>query len=202
MENNQPTNKIFIYLSVVFLAFFVGTGIFLVLNNKKSPAEKEVITTSSTIKQEKMIIPTVKPTQGSLNLTQENKEISLSGDKEIIIDLMADSNKKNIVGYDLVLSYDPLAFNFIKATTDLTDFKIYSYRRDNYLSFLATKSPQSQTTSVFTQTKIASLVFRPMKAGKYSFSLKPLMGKDKTDLVTDKTEVLNPVLNNIIFTIN
>jgi len=202
MENNQPANKIFIYLSVVFLAFFVGTGIFLVLNNKKSPAEKEVITTSSTIKQEKMIIPTVKPAQGSLNLTPENKEISLSGDKELIIDLVADSNEKNIVGYDLVLSYDPLAFNFIKATTDLVDFKIYSYRRDNYLSFLAAKSPQSQTLSVFTQTKIASLVFRPLKAGKYSFSLKPLIGKDKTDLVTDKTEVLNPVVNNIIITIN
>jgi len=189
MEEKNKT--IFIYLLVIFFAVFVGTSIFLILNNKKPPAEKETIATT-------VIIPTVKPTQGLLNLKLfGNEKISLSGDKELKIDLVADSNEKNIVGYDLVLSYDPLAFDFVKATSNLADFKIYSYKRDGYLSFLATKTLQSQTSSVFTQTKIASLSFRPMKAGKYSFSLKPLIGKDKTNLVTDKTEVLNPKLNEL-----
>jgi len=190
MENNQSTNKIFIYLLVVFFAFFVGTSIFLILNSKKQPQEKEKVATT-------VIIPTVKPTQGSLNLQLEKEETSVSTDKELIIDLVADSNEKNIVGYDLVLSYDPLAFDFVKATSDLDNFKIYPYKRDGYLSFLATKTFQSQTSSVFTQTKIASLVFKPIKAGKFLFSLEPLMGKDKTDLVTDKTEVLNPKLNEL-----
>ena len=187
----NTNNKIYTYLLVIFFAVFVGTSIFLILNNKKPLSEKETITTT-------MIIPTVKPTQGLLNLKLfGNEKISLSGDKELKIDLVADSNEKNIVGYDLVLSYDPLAFDFVKATSNLADFKIYSYKRDGYLSFLATKTLQSQTPSVFTQTKIASLVFKPIKAGKFSFSLKPLMGKDKTDLVTDKTEVINPKLNEL-----
>ena len=128
----NTNNKIYVYLLVIFFAVFVGTGIFLILSNKKPPAEKEAITTSSTI-------PTAEPTQGSLNLKLENEEISLSTDKELKIDLIADSNEKNIVGYDLVLSYDPLAFDFVKATSNLADFKIYSYKRDGYLSFLATK---------------------------------------------------------------
>jgi len=186
----EKNKTIFVYLLVIFFAVFIGTSIFLILNNKKPLSEKETITTT-------MIIPTVKPTQGSLNLKIENGEISLSRDKEIKIDLVADSNEKNIVGYDLVLSYDPLAFDFVKATSNLADFKIYSYKRDNYLSFLATKTLQSQTSSVFIQTKIASLVFKPIKTGKFSFSLKPLIGKDKTDLVTDKTEVINPKLNEL-----
>src|SRR3989338_7238973 len=149
MENNQGKNKIFVYLLVIFFAAFVGTSIFLVLNNKKPLSEKEAITTTITV-------PTVKPTQGSLNLKLFGKEeISLSTDKELKIDLVADSNEKNIVGYDLVLSYDPLAFDFVKATSNLADFNIFSYKRDNYLSFLATKSLQSQTSAVFAQTKIA-----------------------------------------------
>ncbi len=189
MDNTQGKNKIFVYLLVIFFAIFIGTGIFLVANNKKTTINEQAASTS--------IIPTTEPTQGSLNLKIENEEISLSTDKELKIDLIADSNEKNIIGYDLVLSYDPLAFDFVKATSDLADFKIYSYKRDGYLSFLATKTLQSQTSSVFTQTKIASLVFKPIKAGKFSFSLKPLMGKDKTDLVTDKTEVLNPKLNEL-----
>jgi len=196
MENNQGKNKIFVYLLVIFFAAFVGTSIFLVLNNKKPLSEKEAITTTITV-------PTVKPTQGSLNLKLFGKEeISLSTDKELKIDLVADSNEKNIVGYDLVLSYDPLAFDFVKATSNLADFNIFSYKRDNYLSFLATKSLQSQTSAVFAQTKIASLIFRPIKTGKFSFSLKSLMGKDKTDLVTDKTEILNPRLNNLEIKVN
>lgn len=190
----EKNKTIFIYLLVIFLAVFIGTSIFLILN-KKPLSEKETIATT-------VIIPTVKPTQGSLNLKLEKEEISLSTDKELKIDLIADSNEKNIVGYDLVVSYDPLAFAFVKATSNLADFKIYTYKRDNYLSFLATKTLQSQTSSVFTQTKIASLVFKPIKAGKYSFSLKPLMGKEKTDLVTDKTEVINPKLNELEIKVN
>ena len=187
----EKSKTIFVYLLVIFLAVFIGTSIFLISNSKKPLAEKEKIATTVTI-------PTVKPTQGSFDLKLfENEKISLLTGKELNIDLIADSNEKNIAGYDLVLSYDPSAFNFVKATSDLADFKIYSYKRDSYLSLLATRSPQSQTSAVFTQTKIASLVFKPLKAGKYSFSLKPLIGQDKTDLVTDKTEVFNPKLNEL-----
>lgn len=196
MDNIQGKNKIFIYLLVIFFAVFIGTGIFLVANNKKTTINEQAASTSI-IKEEKMIIPTAELTQGSLNLKLENEEISLSTDKELEINLVADSNEKNIVGYDLVLSYDPSSFDFVGATSNLADFKIYSYKRDGYLSFLAAKTLQSQTSSVFTQTKIASLVFRPVKTGKFTFSLKPLIGKDKTNLVTDKTEVINPKLNEL-----
>ncbi len=194
MENNQTIKTMLVYLLVIFLAVFVGSGIFLILNNKKPSAEKETITASSTI-------PTVKPTQGSLNL-KLTSETMVTKNSEIQIDLLADSNEKNIVGYDLVLSYDPLAFEFIKATSNLADFKIYSYNRNNYLSFLATKSLQGQTSSVFAQTKVASLFFKPIKAGKFTFSLKPLIGKDQTDLVTDKTEIINPQLNDLEIEVN
>jgi len=190
-ERNVAVKKIFVYFLVVFFAVFIGTSIFLVLNSKKPQLAKETITTTATV-------PTVIPTQGSFNLELSgNEKISLPTGKEVNIDLIADSNQKNIVGYDLVLSYDPLAFDFVKATSNLPNFKIYSYKKDSYLSFLATKNLQSQTSAVFTQTKIASLSFKPLKAGRYSFTLKPLMGQDKTDLVTDKTEVLNPKLNKL-----
>jgi hypothetical protein len=197
MENNQEKSKtIFVYLLVIFLAVFIGSSIFLALNSKKPATEKEAATTSLTV-------PTVKPTEGSVDLKLSgNEEVSLSMDKEVRIDLMADSNGKNIVGYDLALSYDPLSFEFVNATSSLTDFKIYTYKKDGYLSFLATKTLQNQKESIFTQTKIASLVFRPLKTGKFAFSLKSLMGKDKTDLVTDKTEILNPKVNQVNINVN
>lgn len=184
MENNQSNNKIFIYLLVVFFAFFAGTNIFLLVNNKSQPpSEKEMVATS---------------TEGALNLflDQEGKA-SFPKDKEIIINLKADSMEKNISGYDVVLSYDPLAFEFIKATSLLTDFTIHIYKKDNYLTLLGTKMLQSQTQSVFDKTKIVSLVFKPLKAGQFDFALEPSFNKDKTDFITDETEILNPALNEL-----
>ena len=105
-------------------------------------------------------------------------------------------------GYDLVLAYDPMAFEFVGATSSLVDFKIYSYKRDGYLSFLATKTLQNQASSVFAQTKIADLVFKPIKSGRFNFSLKSVMSNDKTDLVTDKTEVISPKLNELEIEVN
>lgn len=190
MENNQNKNKIFVYLLVIFFAVFIGTSVFLVMNSKKTLSGNTMPTS--------VIVPTAKPVQGSMDIKlPENQGSSMTLDKELKIDLMADSNAKNIVGYDLVLTYDTSSFDFVSATSDLTDFKIYSYQKDGYISLLATKTLQSQMSSVFTQTKIASLVFKPLKAGNYVFSLKPIMGKDKTDLVTDKTEVLDPKLNEL-----
>jgi hypothetical protein len=195
MEDKSKT--IFVYLLVIFFAAFVGTSIFLILSNKKPSVEKAAVATnvSSTA-------PIAKSTQGSLNLKVENGEISFAINKELKIDIVADSNGKNIIGYDLVLSYDPSSFEFVNATSNLADFKIYPYRRNNYVSFLGTKAIESQTSSIFAQTKIVSLIFKPKKVGKSTFSLKPSITKDNTDLVTDKTEVINPQLNSLEITVN
>jgi len=184
----EKSKTISIYLLVIFLAIFVGTGIFLIINNKNSASKGEVTTATS--------IPNVISTQGSLSLKLASGS-KVTKNSEVQIDLLADSNEKNIAGYDLALSYDSSSFEFVKAVSNLADFKIYTYKRDGYLSFLATRSLQSQAPSVFVQSKIASLNFRPIKTGKFTFSLKPSMGKDKTDLVTDKTEVINPQLDDL-----
>jgi len=193
MENK---NNIFIYLLVVFFAMFVGTGIFFASNSTtipKKPKKEVVITTS--------IITPIIQTQGSLNLKLADGVV-VTKDKEMQIDLFADSNEKNISGYDLALSYDPLAFDFIKATSSLVDFKIYSYKKNNYLSILGAKTLQSKTQSVFAKTKIVSLIFKPTKKGEFNFVLKPIINKDKTDLVTEKTEILNPQLNELRIKVN
>ena len=194
-DTTQNKNSFFIYLLVVFFAMFVGTGLFLAFNSKNSASKKEESATSSTIKQEQ--IPTEVPTQGSFSLVLANRTTSANVGQEVQVDLIADSNENNISGYDLALAYDPLAFDFVKATSNLVDFKIYTYKKNNYLSLLGTKSLSSQVPSVFTQTKIISLFFKPVESGSYVFSLKPSIEVDKTDLVTDKTEILNPALNEL-----
>jgi len=195
MENYLQNHKAFFYLLLIFFAVFAGTGIFIVMNTtSKKPAE--INKGLSQTVTESIIVPSVPATEGTLSLTTAKAQV-LATDKEFVVDIVADSNGKSITGYDLALNYDPIAFDFVRATSSLTDFKVYSYNRGNYLSFLVTKVPQSEKSSVFAQTKIISIVFKPNKKGAYNFSLKSEINKDKTDLVTDKTEILNPVLNGL-----
>jgi len=201
-QKGKPKNMIFVYLLVVFFAMFIGTGIFLTFNNKSGTTKNQENDTTATIKQEQMVIPTSAPTEGSFNLVLANGATSAKIDDEVQINVVADSNESNISGYDLALSYDPLAFDFVRATSNLSDFKIFSYKKSKDLSLLGTKSIQSQEPSVFSQTKIVSLFFKPVKIGSYNFSLKSKIDIDKTDLVTDKTEVLNPQLNDLVVLVN
>lgn len=204
----EPKNKIFIYLLVVFFAVFVGTGLFVGMGNKKNQqpqteSNQDSATTVkedvATLKQENLVMPTVAPTEGSLSLTTKAESYTVSD--TVMVDLEGQSQGKNIVGYDVIIYYDPLSFEFIEAKSSLSDFKIYSYNRGNYLLLTAVKSLDSQTPTILgaadKNQPMASVSFKPKKTGKFNFSLRQSAGQDVTDLVTDQTEVLMPMLTDL-----
>jgi len=192
----SPKNKIFMYLLVVFFAVFVGTGIFLVVFNQKTGRQKANVEDNSTtmLKQEKMAIPTVAPKDGGFDLETDN-DLLVKGEMADIT-VIADSGGKNIVGYDLVMTYDPLAFEFIDAKSLIDDYTVYSYKRSGYISITAVSKLQSQGKP-FSAEEVIKLSFETKKRGKYDFSLSAAEGVDKTDMVTDQTEVLNPALGRL-----
>jgi len=200
MENTENKNNIFIYLLIVFLAIFFGTSIFLVISSGKTKATDNTNMTTSTIKEEKMLIPTESPTSGSILLSKEFESTKINNNFTVTVS--ANSNQKNIVGYDLILYYDSLAMEFIKAESLLPDFQIYSYKRENYVIITAVKGLQNQNLSVFSENKILSFTFLGKKIGKNSLSLRSSLGNEKTKLVTDKTETLNPKLSDLQIEIN
>lgn len=186
-------NKTLSYIFAGLLVLLISTGLFVTrFNNQKK--ENSAATTVATT-----VAPTMRPTEGYLRIVSNDiKKIFNRGEK-ISLDLEASSMDKNIVGYDIILSYDPLAFDFVSVDTAISDYKIYSYKRDGYITLTAMKNLSSTPSPL--KGKIASLVFKSLKQGIFKFSLKPSIGLEKTNFVTDKTEVLNPELNEIDVTI-
>lgn len=191
----ERKNNIFIYLLVVFFAIFFGTGIFLVISSNKTKTSDNSDMTTSAIQEEKMVIPTEVPTTGSLILSKEFETTKVNNN--FVVTVSADSNQKNIVGYDLILFYDPLATEFVKVESLLPNFQIYSYKHENYIVITAVKSLQNQSSSAFSDSKILSFTFLGKKIGTNSLSLRNSYGNETTKLVTDKTESLNPKLNDL-----
>lgn len=197
MENNN-NRKIFTYLLVVFFAVFVGSGLFLVINNKKSATTEQAASTSSM--QKIAVIPTVEMSNGYINLKNYLTSNKLSS--PVSLNLVASSNGENITAFDTLISYDPLSFDFVKAESLDSNFKVYSYKYNNSLTLTVAKTGSSTIPSVFSDTKIVNLVFQPKKTGQFTFKVVPSVGKETTKFVNDQTKVIYPSLNEVKVTIN
>lgn len=223
MENDQEKNKIFKYLLVVFFAVFIGTGIFLLLSNRSKSSTEKISSVRVDFPEEPTaVIPTstsVIPSQASVTVnnstsvtsvpvsgTSMTLETNLSGGNMKVGDmvelsLFADSNGKNIVGYDVVIYYDSLAFDFKKGLSSLSDYNIFTYKKGHYFTITGLKTLQSAPSPMTKTNKLATLTFEATKLGSFEFELKSSNNADKTDLITDKTEVLVPELNKVVISV-
>lgn len=189
----NTNNRIYIYLLVVFFAVFVGTGIFLIVNNKKTLPKQEAVSTL-TMKKEKTVI-----LKGFINL--KNNSVVNKTDSPVNLSLMADSDGENVTAFDTIISYDSASFDFVKADSVNQNFKIYSYKGDNSLTLTIVKTGQNSTT-IFKDEAVARLVFQPKAKGSFTFAVLSSSGKETTKFVNDKTEVINPKVNQVKVTVN
>ncbi len=209
MENKAEKNKIFKYLLVVFFAVFIGTGIFMLMSNKsKNPKEKISTVRVEDAENSKTDFPeettavisntvTSVPSSTSMTLETDLPNDQMKVGDMVELSLFADSNGKNIVGYDVVIYYDSLAFDFSKGITMLPDYNIFTYKKGHYFTITGLKTLQSTPSPMTKANKLATLTFEATKLGSFEFELKSSNNADKTDLITDKTEVLIPELNKV-----
>lgn len=197
MENNK-NNKFFTYLLVVFLAAFVGSGIFLTVNNKKinSNAGQSAATTEI---QENKITPILMSTRGFISLKNNSAVNKIESPLEISLEI--DSDSENVTAFDSIIKYDPINFDFVKADSLDQDFKVYSYKKEGRLSLTVVKTGQG-STSIFKDNSVVKLVFQPKTKGEFVFSVIPSFEKETTKFVNEKTEVLYPKTNQLNITIN
>ena len=186
-------NRIFIYLLVIFFAVFVGSGVFLIMNNKKMNNKEQAATTST-------VAPTIMSTDGFINL--KNNSTINKANNPLNLGLVVDSNGENVTAFDVVVSYDPVSVAFIKADSSDQNFKVYSYKKDNRLTLTVVKTGLSSNPSVFKGEEIIKLVFNPKTKGDFSFKVLNSFEKETTKFVNEKTEVIYPGVNEIKVTIN
>lgn len=188
------SKKIYIILLIIFLAVFAGTGLILFLTNSQK-SEQGAASTG----EQQVILPTAVVKQGLMQLraTGKGDTLRFPRNQNITIQMTIDTNNENIVGWDGLIDYDFNAFNFISATSNIKDFKIYSFKRENHISLTSIKSLESKTPSIFKGELVATVVFQPKQTGVFSIGLKPEIGKEKTDMINTVTKRIYPQLNSL-----
>ncbi len=186
----MKNKKTYTILLLAFLIIFLGTGLILMLNK----TYKQEINYSAYPQKP---IPTIAPKKGFFKLVTVDNLSRYPVNKPLTLNLVADSEREDIVGWDLLVSFDPAEFNFVKATSTVTDYKIYPYKRDNYVILTGIKSLQSEEPSVYNGDIVATVTFLPIKTGNLTLKLTDKMNNEKTDMVNSVTKQIYPQLSKL-----
>lgn len=182
MEDHHPhIKRIHWYLLVLTIAVF---ALIWVIYRSQTP---QTTTQQQQAGQEEKI-----EKRGSLILKDKDNLRNYQVDRAITLQVVADSEGADVVGFDILLDYDKSAFTLTSAQTPLTGFRLFSKQNENHLSLTATQLLESKVRSLFSATAIVELVLVPKKAGSYTFSLLDEVGNESTKFVDTQSTRLYP----------
>ncbi len=199
MDNQNPNKKLILIL--VFSLLFIIFIIFLIVSGWLFFSVKKQTTEIKRPAQSTILTPTVSIQKKAAFELKTLDNITHSVGQPLTLQIIADSGGEEIVGFDVLLTYDSLAFDFIEASSLLPDFKVYSYKKENYISLTAIKSLQSKAPSVFKNEPVIKVDFIPKKAGLFKFVMEERIGKETAGLVNTKTERITPLLKRLMIEI-
>lgn len=180
-----------IYLAVMIFVLVVFGLLIMVLSSgmkKESAAQKQ--------EQVQTVVQTVSPTnvpevyKASLSLQKDDQGV-ISSNKPFDIIITASGDTSPIVGYDVLVTYDRVNLEVVSSTSVNKDFSIFPFKRPTHMVLTGAKKLDAQDPTVFSQTPLVKMSFKPKKAGKYTVSVPSNVGRETTKLVNDKAQILN-----------
>lgn len=181
---------------LVIIAIVIIIVIFVVIQKSvKKTNPLTVIPTSSPISNPspaKNII-----NSGSFNLKIADGAVKKESGKEFTVDVLADSNGKDVVGYDIILQFDSTRLDFIKSESKINDFTIYKNNDTGKISFTGVKKIASNSTNILSGKSLVTLTFKAKAQGHASISIIKERQKEVTQFIDGQTQIYYPKVNSI-----
>lgn len=199
---NKKTNLVLIYFLVFLGIFFIFFLSFLLIfikpfEKKQKPEQKEnfslISPTPSPLSEEPIEI---KNTEVMINIFSPKRKYRSGEEIEIILE--AKEIKENIVGYDIILSYDEKNLEYIKTQSLIEGFSIYPYKTENTIFLTGVKSPQIKEETIFKDKAFANLFFKAKNKGNYKIEILSNKNTSKTKFIDEKTQEFYPQSISII----
>lgn len=169
---------------IVFLLFVSQTQFFQQLTTPQQPQKVEEKKTGSLVLQK-----------------ADNQRTSPLG-KNLVLQVVADSQNEDVVAFDTLLAYDADTFDFVSATSLNPAFQVSVHKNEGYVSVTAYQPPENNARSVMKDTPALQFVFIPKEKGSYVFSILEQSGKEKTQFADTKTTRLYPETSELTVEIN
>lgn len=177
-------NKIIIALLVLIAV----TGVLLYLKGSQT----KVTNTEGVAPS---IVPTERPTTGMFELTAAETELVVG--KPTKVTVVANSEGKDVVGYDVILPLSPAEISNVSVKSLVPDFQIFTNESEEYLAVTGIKGLTSKNVNVLSETPLIEITFTPLKAGTLSMFLFEEKGREVTKFVDTDTKLYYPTLTSL-----
>ena len=175
--------KLILLLALIFFA------IFLIILNKSGKKDEK--------KQEGAVPAVIIPTPiilsaGSFLLQPVTVQESTASVQAKEFEVVANSQERSIVAFDIIITYEKGALEILSAESLLPEFDIYPLGRSNHFIITGAKKPENNETVVFNNTPIVRLKVIPKKTAIPRLRLADTLGKERSQMIDDKSNILSP----------
>lgn len=188
--NNNQTNSI---LRFILILVFIGLAflLFFLYQSRKKTDQQGNISTSITPPA-----PVVQ-TLGSLSFQSTSQVQSVDVDKALDLEIMASSEEKSVVGYDVVVKFEEGAVDIVRASSLLSDFSLYPIKKSDHYIITGVKKLSNREPTILDDTPMIRLTIMPKKSGSLTLAIVDKLGLEKTQMVDEKTIILVPKVGEI-----
>ena len=133
---------------------------------------------------------------GSMRLQSLDGSVGQVG-KPIALAVIANSSGKDIVGFDIVLDYNPEQFELQSAEANAGGFKVSSSTKKGILAVSGYKLIGEKNQTVFSNTQIATITLVPKQTGSFKISPVATMGTATSKMISVNKEIAIPELESV-----
>jgi flagellar basal body-associated protein FliL len=136
-------------------------------------------------------IPTTKPTTPKKALTGVSFTLqaaetmpSYPRDSSITLNVVAESNKNTVLGYDIVIGRDEEAYDLVSVTSLLPEFTVLKFVKDTKFTITGILKPSVTKPVIFDKTPIVSVTLKPKKTGTLLLTVLMNEGSETTKIMS------------------
>lgn len=190
MENNISKQKMFVFVVfvLVLMTVFLIIANQLKKNQALNQANKTEISPPATVNKTK--------TGGLELILKESARPKLGQAFSLVI--LADSNNKNITGFDALVGYDKTAFEFVNAVGIKEDFKALTFNNSDWITINGSRRIQYNQPVAFSNSELVEINFKPLKTGQFDFSIIESKGNEKTQMVDTDSKIIYPKASSLM----
>ncbi len=140
--------------------------------------------------QKKIVENIVSENQPSYTASFSLEKTSFKVGEEVSLPVVLDSQGEEVVGFDLVLSFDPNLLEFKSVSSLNPDFTVSFFNAGDKVVATGVKAPGVKTSYVFSKDKVVVFSFLVKSPGKTELEILKTSGKDASQLINSASQKL------------
>jgi hypothetical protein len=195
----EHKNELGRVLGVVIIALLVLGGLYMIVKSKTYTKNNTYAAPSATQVQPSPS-PTPLPPLGTVSITSLQQQATVGKPLQVVV--KGDTQGKAVVGFDILITYDPALLTVGQITPLDRSFEISSFtKRKGEISVTGTKLVGGTASNALVNAALLNVSFNPLKAGPATVELKEAIGNERTKFVDGQNAKYSPELGSFSFTI-